>query len=441
MPRVDVITMGCSKNLVDSERLLRRIESKGYEVHHDSDNVCGDIVVVNTCGFIGDAKEESVNMILELANLKEEGTIGKLIVMGCLSERYRKELAEEIPEVDEWYGKFDWGGIIDSLPVQTPVAGSPGIMTDLNAWDRKLTTQPWSAFLKISEGCNRFCAYCAIPIITGRHKSRSMDELVAETSKLAASGVKEFNIIAQDLSAYGTDLYGRHALPELMERLSDIEGVEWLRLHYAYPVDFPMDSLRVMRERSNICTYLDMALQHISDPVLSNMRRHITSAQTYDLIAKIRDEVPDIRLRTTLMTGFPGEGKKEFDELMQFVEHVRFDRMGAFAYSPEEGTYGFMTFNDDIPQQVKEERLTALMELQEGISAELHSRLKGEKLKVLIDSIEDGEAIGRTQWDSPEVDPVVIVTLPQGKEKPRPGTFVDATITATDAFELQAIIE
>lgn len=433
--KIDIITMGCSKNLVDSEQLMRRIEAKGYTVEHNSHNVDGDIVIVNTCGFIGDAKEESVNMILDLCNLKQEGVISKIIVMGCLSQRYLSELTEEIPEVDAWYGKFNWNEIIDTLPAITTSSQKKPFL-----WERKLTTAPWTSYMKISEGCDRFCAYCAIPLITGRHKSRPIDDIISETRHLTQQGVKEFNVIAQDLSAYGKDLYGRLALPELIDRMADVEGVEWIRLHYAYPVEFPMEVLNVMQSRDNVCHYLDMALQHISNPVLANMRRHITADQTYALIEKIRSSVPDIRLRTTLMTGFPGEGEKEFKELLEFVEKVKFDRMGAFAYSEEEGTWGARHLGDDIPEEVKQQRLEQLMELQEGISASLHEKLIGTTQRVLVDEKEDSTLTGRTQWDSPEVDPVVIIHTPRDMQEPQPGSFVNVKITAAEAFELQGEI-
>ncbi len=421
--------MGCSKNLFDSERLLRRLEAKGYTVAHDSDDVCGSIAIVNTCGFIGDAKEESIDMILRLAEGKHRGLIGRLVVMGCLSERYREELRAEIPEVDEWYGKFDWDRIIDKLP--DVVAAST-----TKVWERKLTTPPYSTFMKISEGCDRFCAYCAIPLITGRHKSRSIEEILEETQALVHQGVKEFNIIAQDLSAYGTDLYGRHALAELVERMSDMRGVEWLRLHYAYPVDFPYDVLRVMRERPNVCNYLDMALQHISTPVLANMRRHIDAGATRELIQRIRDEVPGIRLRTTLMTGFPGEGDREFRELLEFMDEVKFDRLGAFAYCQEDDTWAARHLKDDIPEDVKRHRLDIIMERQKEISYELHQKLIGTVQRVLIDEVEPEWFVGRTQWDSPEVDPQVLVCRDASSEGITAGDFVDVSISSADAFEL-----
>lgn len=423
--RIDVISMGCSKNLVDSERLLRKLEAKGFEMHHDPEEPRGEYVVVNTCGFIHDAKEESIEMILDLARLKEEGEIGKLIVMGCLSQRYMDELKSEIPEVDQWYGKFDWKGFLDSLPYKEPDEKP-------KAWERRLTTPESSCYLKISEGCNRFCAFCAIPLITGRHTSRPVEEIEEEVRKLTAEGVTEYNVIAQDLSSYGLDLYGRHALAELIDRIADIPGVEWIRLHYAYPTDFPMDILDVMARRENVCKYLDIALQHISDPVLENMRRHFTGSQTRELIKEIRRRVPGIKLRTTLMVGFPGEGEEEFNELLDFVKEFRFDRMGAFAYSEEEDTWAANNLEDSIPEEVKQMRLDKLMALQEGIAGELNREMIGQRVKVLIDRLEDGVAVGRTQWDSPEVDLEVRVSETEAE----PGDYITVEITDAEEFDL-----
>ena len=437
--RVDIITMGCSKNLVDSERLMRRLAERGYEMCHDSHDVCGEYVVVNTCGFIGDAKEESVNMILELGRAKAEGRIGRLAVMGCLSERYIDELKELIPEVDAWYGKYDWEAIVATLPCLNS-AEMP-----LKPWERTLTGPSYSAYLKISEGCNRFCAYCAIPIITGRHKSRPVAEIVDEVRSLVASGVTEFNVIAQDLSAYGLDLgYSNQPAPgtksglaTLVEQISDVPGVRWIRLHYAYPVDFPYDVLTVMRERDNVCNYLDIALQHISTPVLENMRRHIDRDDTLRLIDRIRSEVPGIRLRTTLMTGFPGEGDLEFSELLDFVRDMRFERLGAFAYCEEDDTYAHKHFEDSVPVSVKEERKRQVLELQEEISLALNNSLVGQRVTVLIDRIEDGEAVGRTQWDSPEVDNEVRIMAGECDDS-LIGQYKDVVITDADAFDLTA---
>lgn len=429
--RIDVISMGCSKNLVDSERLLKRLKAKGYDCRHDPENPNGEWVIVNTCGFIGDAKEESVNVILELAEAKKEGKIGSLAVMGCLSERYLDELKEEIPEVDRWYGKFNWDGFIKELPAK----GKAGRKTEPEVWERKLTTPPWSTYMKISEGCDRFCAFCAIPLITGRHHSRPVEEILEETRKLASEGVKEFNVIAQDLSSYGKDIDGKSHLAELIDAMADIEGVEWIRLHYAYPADFPEDILDVMRRRENVCNYLDIALQHISDKVLENMRRHITKEETLQLLAKIRERVPGIRIRTTLMTGFPGEDEAAFQELLEFVKEARFDRMGAFAYCEEDDTWAAKNLEDNIDEDVKQRRLDELMALQEEISLELNEQLVGANVKVLIERREGEDAIGRTQWDSPEVDPEVIV---KGC-KATPGSFINVRITGAYPFELEGV--
>ena len=430
--RIDIISMGCSKNLVDSERLLKQLKAKGYDTHHDSQSPNGEFVVVNTCGFIADAKEESINAIIELGELKRNRKIGKLIVMGCLSQRYMDELKSELPEVDIWYGKFDWKSFIESLPDKKANSQRP------ESWERTITTPPHSTYLKISEGCNRFCAFCAIPIITGRHTSRPIEEILKEVASLVADGVKEFNVIAQDLSSYGTDLYGRHALAELIDRMADIPGVEWIRLHYAYPSDFPMDILDVMARRDNVCNYLDIALQHIADPVLSNMRRHIDKEGTLRLLKTIREKVPGIRIRTTLMTGFPGEGEKEFEELVDFVETQRFDRMGAFAYCEEDETFAAKNLTDDIPDNVKQQRLDKIMAIQEGIALELNEQMVGSVQKVLIDRIEDGKAYGRTQYDSPEVDPEVIINdVPSNL---LPGDFINVKITDAYPFELIAEI-
>lgn len=427
--KIDIITLGCSKNLVDSEQLITQLRANGYEVTHDAEKLEGDIVVINTCGFIGDAKEESINMILECCQAKEEGQLSKVFVMGCLSERYLKELGEEIPQVDKFYGKFNWKELVSDL--------GKTYREDLKL-ERQITTPSHYAYLKISEGCNRHCSYCAIPIITGKHQSRPMEEIVEEVRGLVAKGVKEFQVIAQELTYYGVDLYQKQMLPELIERISDIPGVEWIRLHYAYPAHFPEDLLRVMRERDNVCKYLDIALQHISDPVLEKMRRHVTSEQTYQLIEKMRAEVPGIHLRTTLMVGHPGEGEKEFAELLEFVKWARFDRMGAFAYSEEEGTYSAEHYEDDIPQEVKEHRLDVLMALQQDISEELSQQKVGQTLKVIIDRIEGDYYIGRTEFDSPEVDSEVLIPVSEGELEI--GNFYQVKITASDAFDLYATV-
>lgn len=422
--RVDVITLGCSKNLVDSERLLKRFQDSGYEVAHDSDDVCGEIVVINTCGFIGDAKEESINTILEYVEAKNEGRINRLYVMGCLSERYLAELEDEIPEVDGYYGKFDWDKLILDLQQSLPPT---------KPYERFLTTPSHYTYLKISEGCNRFCAFCAIPLITGRHTSIPMEQLLDEVRDLVKKGVKEFNVIAQDLSSYGLDLYGKMMLPELIDQMAQIDGVEWIRLHYAYPAQFPYEILPIMARHKNVCKYLDIALQHVSDKVLSNMRRHINKNETLALIDRIRREVPGIHIRTTLMVGFPGEGDAEFDELKDFVRKARFERMGAFAYCEEEGTFAEKNYEDDIPQEVKDERLSEIMEIQEEISLEYNEQKIGQVLCVVIDREEDDFYVGRTQYDSPDVDPEVLVEKMQNIEI---GRFYNVLIKEAMPFEL-----
>lgn len=425
--RIDVITMGCSKNLIDSERLLRQLAAKGYDMRHDPETPSGKYVVVNTCGFIADAQEESINMILELCELKKRGDIGSLVVMGCLSQRFMDELRGEMPEVDRWYGKFDWKDFITSLP-DIKRESRP------KDWERQLTTPPHSAYVKISEGCNRFCAFCAIPIITGRHTSRPEEEILAEVESLVNEGVKEFNIIAQDLSSYGTDLYGENRLARLIDHMADIPGVRWIRLHYAYPADFPLDVLDVMARRENVCKYLDIALQHASDKVLDNMRRHITRKQTEELLDEMRRRVPGLKLRTTLMVGFPGEGEAEFEELMDFAARQRFERMGAFAYCEEQDTYSAKNLPDIIPDEVKQQRLDRLMLLQEEISLQRQKEMEGMVTDVMIDRIEpDGTAIGRTQWDSPEVDPEVLIPGCSLE----PGSFTKVRITKAYPFELE----
>lgn len=428
MSRIDVISLGCSKNLVESERLIKRLESKGYKVFFDSDNPIGDYVIVNTCGFISDAKEESINTILELCERKKDGKIGKVAVMGCLSQRYLESLKKEIPEVDLWYGKFDWDRFLSDIPDHSKVKHDP------KPWERKITTPAHTAYLKISEGCNRFCAFCAIPGITGRHKSRPIEEIVEEVQTLVNEGVKEFNVIAQDLSAYGTDLYGKSTLAELIDRIADVPGVEWIRLHYAYPADFPKDILEVMNRRDNVCKYLDIALQHISDPVLSNMHRHINKEETLDLLKEIREKVPGIKIRTTLMVGFPGEGDTEFEELLDFVKTQRFERMGAFTYCEEDDTFAARHYPDKIPEEVKQKRLDSIMALQQEIAQELNEETIGTVQRVLIDRVEDSVAYGRTQFDSPEVDPEVLINLKNDRLKP--GDFVDVKITDAYPFEL-----
>ena len=422
---IDIITLGCSKNLVDSEKLMRQLEANGYKVTHDSPNPQGEIAVINTCGFIGDAKEESINMILEFCEAKEEGRLKKLYVMGCLSERYLKELEVEIPQVDKFYGKFNWNELLADLGKE---------FHDEMAIERTLTTPKHYAYLKISEGCDRSCAYCAIPIITGKHTSRPMEEIIDEVKLLVSQGVKEFQIIAQELTYYGVDLYKSQKLPELIEKIAQVPGVEWIRLHYAYPTHFPEDLFRVMRENDNVCKYMDIALQHISDNMLTRMRRHVSKSETYDLIEKFRKEVPGIHLRTTLMVGFPGETEEDFEELKEFVQKARFDRMGAFAYSEEEGTYAAENYEDSIPQEVKQARLDELMALQQEISADLsHSKI-GQEFKVIIDRKEGEYYIGRTQFDSPEVDPEVLIKA-DGKRL-FSGRFYQVRITNADDFDL-----
>lgn len=422
---IDVITLGCSKNLVDSEKLIRQLKENGYKVTHDSPNPQGEIAVINTCGFIGDAKEESINMILEFCEAKEEGKLKKLYVMGCLSERYLKELKTEIPQVDKFYGKFNWNELLADL--------GKAYQADY-AIERTLTTPKHYAYLKISEGCDRTCSYCAIPIITGKHTSRPMEEILEEVRILVAEGVKEFQIIAQELTYYGVDLYKSQKLPELIERMAQIPGVEWIRLHYAYPAHFPKDLFRVMREYDNVCKYMDIALQHISDNMLTKMRRHVSKAETYDLIEQFRKEVPGIHLRTTLMVGHPGETEEDFEELKEFVRKARFDRMGAFAYSEEEGTFSAKEYEDNIPHEVKQKRLDELMGIQQEISAELSNLKIGKTYRVIIDRKEGEYYIGRTQFDSPEVDPEVLVKA-NGKRL-FIGRFYQVHITDADDFDL-----
>ena len=422
--KVDIITLGCSKNLVDSEQLMRQFVANGYTVEHDPHKINGEIVVVNTCGFIGDAQEESINMILELGEQKQKGRIGKLFVMGCLSERFLKDLEKELPEVDRFYGKFNWKELISDL--------GKSYHQEL-ATDRVLTTPRHYAYVKIGEGCNRTCSYCSIPIITGAYQSRPMDEIVDEVRGLVAQGVKEFQMIAQDLTFYGLDRYKRMALPELVERVSDIPGVEWIRLHYGYPSHFPYDLLPVMRERDNVCKYMDIALQHISDPMLKMMRRNITKAETYELLERMRREVPGIHLRTTLMVGHPGETEQDFEELIRFVKDIRFERMGAFAYSHEEGTYAYQHYKDKIPQEVKQDRLDYLMRVQEGISADVNASKVGQTFRVIVDREEEDFYVGRTQYDSPEVDPEILIS----KDTPlSPGSFYQVKVIDAQAFDL-----
>ena len=427
--QIDVITLGCSKNLVDSEKLMKMLEVNGYTMRHNPDEVKGEIVVINTCGFIGDAKEESINMILEVCEQKARRRIRKVFVMGCLSERYMAELGEEIPQVDGYYGKFDWTRLIDDLKGEGD--GMPAASCQL---DRVLTTPNHYAYVKISEGCDRTCAYCAIPIITGRHVSRPMDEIVEEVRLLVGKGVTEIQLVAQDLTYYGVDIYKKQSIAELVERISDVEGVKWIRLHYGYPTHFPMDLLRVMRERDNVCKYLDIALQHVSTRVLRNMRRNITKEETVELLQAIRREVPGIYLRTTLMVGFPGETDEEFNELVQFAKEMRFERMGAFAYSEEEGTYAAEHFEDDIDEETKQARLGLLMRVQQRIAEEVSAASVGQTMQVIIDREEGEYYIGRTQYDSPEVDPEVLIR--KADNNVEIGQYYMVEITGADEFDL-----
>ena len=422
--KIDIISLGCSKNLVDSEHLMRQLQASGYSVAHNASRVDGETVVVNTCGFIADTQQESIDTILRLGEAKRQGRIRNLFVMGCLAERFRADLIETLPEVDRFYGKFDWKSMLADL--------GHAYRDDLSN-ERCLTTPPHYCYLKISEGCNRFCAFCAIPLITGRHTSVPMPLLLDEVQRLARGGVKEFNIIAQDLSSYGMDLEGRMMLHELIDRMADIEGVEWIRLHYAYPTQFPYDILPVMASRSNVCSYLDIALQHISDKVLTNMRRHISRQETLDLLARLRREVPGIHIRTTLMVGFPGEGEEEFEELMEFVREARFERMGAFAYSEEGGTWAAQNLSDDTPQEVKQDRLQQLMALQEDISLDIQEQKVGQTLRVIVDREEEDYYIGRTEWDSPEVDPEVLIAKDKSLTV---GNFAQVHIKQALPFEL-----
>ncbi|QIK58852.1 30S ribosomal protein S12 methylthiotransferase RimO [Dysgonomonas sp. HDW5A] len=422
--RIDVVTLGCSKNLVDSEMLMKQLLANGYTVKHDPEKPEGEIVVINTCGFIGDAKEESINTILGFAEAKKNRKLNKLFVMGCLSERYMEELQAEIPEVDKFYGKFGWKGLITDL--------GKSFRKDVQ-YERALTTPAHYAYLKISEGCNRSCSYCSIPIMTGRHQSRPMEEIVSEVESLVAQGVKEFQVIAQDLSYYGLDRYKEMKLPELIERISDVKGVEWIRLHYAYPTKFPYDLLRVIRERDNVCKYLDIALQHISDNMLTKMRRGITKQETLALVKRIRDEVPGIHLRTTFLVGHPDETEADFEELMQFVKEAQFERMGAFPYSNEEGTYAYEKYEDNIPEIVKQERMDMLMAVQERVSLGVNESKIGQHLSVIIDREDADYYVGRTQYDSPEVDPEVLISkdIPLNK-----GEIYNVIITQAEPFDL-----
>lgn len=427
--QIDIITLGCSKNLVDSERLIRKLEGNGYHCTHDTKRPNGDIAIINTCGFIGDAKEESINTILEFVQAKEEGRLKKLLVMGCLSQRYKNDLVKEIPQVDKYYGKFDFKQVVEDLgKAKSFVKSAPA----------KLTPHHY-AYIKISEGCNRHCAYCAIPIITGSHKSRSMDDILDEIRRYVDNGVYEFQIIAQELTYYGIDFDGKSHIAELIEKISDIKGVKWIRLHYAYPTDFPYDLLRVIRERDNVCKYLDIAFQHISDNILNSMHRHFSKNETYELIRRIREEVPGITLRTTLMVGFPNETDTDFEELLEFTRWARFERMGAFAYSEEEDTFSQRHYDDNVPDNIKQSRLDKLMAIQQEISAEIEASKIGKIFKVVIDRKEGNYYIGRTEFSSPEVDPEVLI--PVGEKTLRVGRFYNIKITDAEEFDLYGVVE
>lgn len=429
--RIDILTLGCSKNLVDSERLMARLETVGYRCYHDAEKPTGRIVIVNTCGFIGDAKEESVNTILHFAARKTAGKIDALYVMGCLSQRYLHDLEQEIPEVDKWFGKFDYLNLVQELTNNSPKINQNAVV-DV---PRHLTTPSHTAYLKISEGCNRFCSYCAIPLITGRHTSRTKEDILDEVRWLQKQGVKEINVIAQDLSSYGLDIYGRHTLPELVDEMAQIDGIKWIRLHYAYPTDFPEELLDVMAKHANVCKYLDIALQHCTTHMLTQMRRHITREEQDALIHHIRERVPSIYIRTTLMVGHPGETEEDFEQLCQWTQAMRFERMGAFAYSEEDGTYAAQHYKDDIPEPVKQERLSRLMAIQQQISAEIQNAKVGQTMQVLIDREEEDYWIGRTEYDSPEVDCEVLIRK-EDTNQIQIGDFIDVLIERAEDFDL-----
>ena len=429
---IDIITLGCSKNLVDAERLMRQLELAGYRCVHDSSMPKGEIAIINTCGFIGDAKEESIEIILQFAERKANGKLRKLYVMGCLSQRYREELPTEIPEVDKWFGKFDYMGIVEEVKGERLKAKG-------KEYELMLTTPKHYAYLKIAEGCNRYCSYCAIPLITGKFTSRKMEEILDEVRWMVSEGVKEFNVIAQDLSSYGLDIYGEHRLAQLIDEMAQIEGVEWIRLHYAYPTDIPYDILPVMAKHPNVCKYMDIALQHCSSNVLEKMRRHITCEEQNTLIERIRKEVPGICIRTTLLVGHPGETEEDFNELCEWVKNMRFDRMGAFAYSEEEGTFAARHYTDDIPQEEKEHRVETLMTIQQGISSELLRQMVGTKQRIVIDREEYEYYVGRTQYDSPEVDCEVLIEKATN-EKLNIGEFYTVNIIKSEDFDLYATL-
>ena len=439
---IDIITLGCSKNLVDAERLMRQLELAGYRCVHDSPQPKGEIAIINTCGFIGDAKEESIEMTLQFADRKNRGKLSKLYVMGCLSQRYAKELPAEIPEVDGWFGKFDFLGIVEecaSAQFRERPEGY-GLEFKGNEYERMLTTPSHYAYLKIAEGCNRYCSYCAIPLITGKFTSRAIEDILEEVKWLVGKGVKELNVIAQDLSSYGLDLYGEHKLAELLDKMAQVEGVEWIRIHYTYPTDFPYDILPVMAKHSNICKYMDIALQHCSDNMLKLMRRRITREEQDALIARIREEVPGICLRTTLLVGHPGETEEDFNELCEWVKKMKFDRLGAFAYSEEEGTYAARHYTDDIPQEEKDRRVDTIMAIQQTISSEILSQMVGTQQRVVIDREETDYYVGRTQYDSPEVDCEVLIKKEgdEAKGKLKIGEFYTVNIIKSEDFDLYA---
>ena len=434
---IDIITLGCSKNLVDAERLMHQLQLVGYRCVHDSATPRGEIAIINTCGFIGDAKEESIEMILQFAERKTKGKLRKLYVMGCLSQRYAKELPAEIPEVDGWFGKFDYLGIVEECAQFRERPAGYSLETRGKDYERTLTTPKHYAYLKIAEGCNRYCSYCAIPLITGKFTSRPQEEIVDEVRWLVSQGVKEFNIIAQDLSSYGLDLYGEHRLAQLVDEIAQVKGVEWIRLHYTYPTDFPYDLLPVMAKHPNVCKYMDIALQHCSDNMLKKMHRHITREEQDAVIARIRREVPGICIRTTLLVGHPGETEQDFEELCEWVKTMRFDRMGAFAYSEEEGTFAAKHYTDDIPHEEKERRVETIMAIQQGISADILSQMVGSQQRVVIDREEQAYYIGRTQYDSPEVDCEVLIAKENNRHLTI-GEYYTVTIIKSEDFDLYA---
>lgn len=428
MKKVNVVTLGCSKNLVDSEVLLSQLEQDGFQVVHDSNDTDSDIVVINTCGFIHDAKEESVNTILQFVDAKSEGMIEKLYVMGCLSERYKEDLEKEVPEVDKYFGKFD----LKALVTELKATYRPEYI-----YQRKITTPSHFAYLKISEGCNRSCAFCAIPMMTGKHRSRSLEELEKEALYLSKKGVREILLIAQDLSFYGIDLYGKSMLSELIERIAKIDGIRWIRLHYLYPTKFPYDILPLFSKIDKLCKYIDIPLQHSANNVLKHMLRHVTTEETEALLTRIREEVPEVAIRTTMLVGHPGETEEDFQQLIQFVQQQRFDRLGVFPYSHEEGTYGANKYEDSIPEETKQARADEIMEIQQQISSELNAARIGKTLTVIIDREEDDFYVGRTEYDSPEVDGEVLI---EKIETLKIGEFYSVEITDTNEYDLFGMV-